>query len=193
MTSRKAALFLALVASAAGVIIRGPSVTYDTYIRAGSTTTAPISTINYTTTNFNNATFGWWAGPLTINATSQVTSGVTSATMAILIKFDLSSIVGATLVPDNPVWLNYFVSDAGEAASLRELVVPWNEVRTPTTKTRALPSQPRVAPWLKTLPADASLSAPPCFFDSPRSRGPTSRLHRLRGTPPTSPSAAPQT
>ncbi|KOO27553.1 hypothetical protein Ctob_005074, partial [Chrysochromulina tobinii] len=46
--------------------------------------------------------------------------------MAILIKFDLSSIVGATLVPDNPVWLNYFVSNAGEAASLRELTVPWN-------------------------------------------------------------------
>jgi hypothetical protein len=137
MTSLKAALFLALVASAAGVIIRGPSVTYDTYIRAGSTTTAPISTVNYTTTNFNADSFGWWAGPLTINATSQVTSGVTSATMAILIKFDLSSIVGATLVPDNPVWLNYFVSDAGNPASLRELTVPWNHVCPPPAKTRA--------------------------------------------------------
>ena len=137
MTSLKAALFLALVASAASVIIRGPSVTYDTYIRAGSTTTAPISTVNYTTTNFNNENFGWWAGPLTINATSQVTSGVTSATMAILIKFDLSSIVGATLVPTNPVWLNCFVSDAGNPASLRELTVPWNHVCPPPAKTRA--------------------------------------------------------
>jgi hypothetical protein len=137
MTSHKATLFLALVASAAGVIIRGPSVTYDTYIRAGSTTTAPISTVNYTTTNFNADSFGWWDGPLTINATSQVTSGVTFETSAILIKFDLSSIVGATLVPDNPVWLNYFVSDAGEAASLRELTVPWNHVCPPPAKTRA--------------------------------------------------------
>ena len=193
MTSLKAALFLALVASAAGVIIRGPSVTYDTYIRAGSTTTAPISTINYTTTNFNNDSFGWWDGPLTINATSQVTSGVTFETSAVLIKFDLSSIVGATLVPDNPVWLNYFVSDAGNQASLRELTVPWDHVCTRRPRRRAPLSQPRVGPWLRPLPADASLSAPPRFFDSPQSRGPTSRSRRLRGTPPTSPSAAPLT
>lgn len=39
------------IASVTGVIIRGPSVTYDTYIRAGNSTTAPI--INYATTNFN--------------------------------------------------------------------------------------------------------------------------------------------
>jgi hypothetical protein len=125
MTSHKATLFLALVASAAGVIIRGPSVTYDTYIRAGSTTTAPI--INYATTNFNNENFGWWDGPLTISATN-VVSGVTLDTSAVLIKFDLSSLDGATLVPNNPVWLNYFVSDSGNPASLRELTVPWNHV-----------------------------------------------------------------
>ena len=66
-----------------------------------------------------------------------------------LIRFDLRSFVGATLMPNKTAWLNYFVSDAGNIASLRELVVPWNEVRTPTAKTRALPSQPRPAPWLK--------------------------------------------
>ena len=43
-------------------------------------------------------------------------------------KFDLSSIVGATLVPTNPVWLNYFVIDAGNPAALRELTVPWAHV-----------------------------------------------------------------
>jgi hypothetical protein len=119
MTSLKASLFLALVASAAGVIIRGPSVTYDTYIRAGT----------YANTNYHNhLTVGGWDGPFSINATSQVISGVTDATCAVLMKFDLSPIVGATLVPDNPVWLNYFVSDAGNPASLRELTVPWNHV-----------------------------------------------------------------
>ena len=125
MRSLKATLFLALVASVAGVIIRGPSVTYDTYIRAGNSITAPI--INYATTNFNTQTQGWWDGPLMISAT-QVISGVTSDTSALLIKFDLSSFVGATLVPTNPVWLNYYVSDAGNNASLRELTVPWNHV-----------------------------------------------------------------
>jgi hypothetical protein len=69
--------------------------------------------------------------------------------MAILIKFDLSSIVGATLVPDNPVWLNYFVSDAGNPASLRELTVPWAHVCTRRPRRRALPTQPSVAPWLR--------------------------------------------
>ena len=39
-------------------------------------------------------------------------------------------------MPGTSAWLNYFVSDSGNAASLRELVVPWNEVRTPTAKTR---------------------------------------------------------
>ena len=121
----KATLFLALVASLTGVIIRGPSVTYDTYIRAGNSITAPI--INYATTNFNAQTQGWWDGPLMISAT-QVISGVTSDTSALLIKFDLSSFVGATLVPTKRAWLNYYVSDAGDNASLRELLVPWNEV-----------------------------------------------------------------
>jgi hypothetical protein len=69
-------------------------------------------------------------------------------------------------MPGTSAWLNYFVSDSGNAASLRELVVPWNEVRTPTAKTRTLPSQPRAVPWLRPLPADASLSAPPCFRQS---------------------------
>ena len=144
MRSLKATLFLALVASVTGVIVRGPSVLSDTYIRAGSSTTAPI--INYATTNFNAQTSGWWDGPLTISAT-QVISGVTTDTSALLIKFDLSSFVGrATLMPGTSAWLNYFVSDSGNTASLRELVVPWNEVRTPTAKTRALPSQLRAAP-----------------------------------------------
>jgi hypothetical protein len=57
-----------------------------------------------------------------------------------LIKFDLRSLVGATLVSSNPIWLNYFVSDAGNPASLRELVVPWNEVCSPTVKTRTPPT-----------------------------------------------------
>ena len=133
MRSLRATLFLALIASVTGVIIRGPSVTYYTYIRAGNSTTAPI--INYATTNFNAQTQGWWDGPLTISAT-QVISGVTSDTSAFLIKFDLRSFVGATLVPNKPAWINYFVSDPGNAGSLRELLVPWNEVRTPTAKTR---------------------------------------------------------
>ena len=142
MRSLKATLFLALVASVTGVILRGPSVTSDTCIRAGISTTAPI--INYATTNFNAQTSGWWDGPLTISATTGAISGVTSDTSALLIKFDLSSFVGATLVPNKTAWLNYFVTDAGNTASLRELVVPWNEVRTPTTKTRALSPDNRV-------------------------------------------------
>jgi hypothetical protein len=137
MRSLRATLFLALIASVTGVIIRGPSVTYDTYIRAGNSTTAPI--INYATTNFNAQTQGWWDGPLTISAT-QVISGVTSDTSAFLIKFDLSSFVGATLVPTKPVWLNYYVSNAGNNASLRELTVPWNDVCTPTAKTPTPPT-----------------------------------------------------
>ncbi|KOO23138.1 serine threonine phosphatase, partial [Chrysochromulina tobinii] len=56
-----------------------------------------------------------------------VISGVTTDTSALLIKFDLRSYVGATLVPGKSAWLNYFVSDAGNNASLRELVVPWSE------------------------------------------------------------------
>ena len=128
MTSLKEKLFLALVASAAGDIIRGPSVTYDTFIRAGT----------YANTNYHNhLTVGGWDGPFSINATSQVISGVTDATCAVLIKFDLSPIVGATLLPNNPIWLNYFVSDAGNPASLRELTVPWTHVCSPPAKTRA--------------------------------------------------------
>jgi hypothetical protein len=144
MRSLKATLFLALVASVTGVILRGPSVTSDTYIRAGSSTTAPISTVNYTTTNFNADSFGWWDGPLTINATTQVISGVTSDTSALLIKFDLRSLVGATLVPNSPIWFNYFLSDPGNPASLRELVVPWNQVCTPPAKTRTHSPRSRV-------------------------------------------------
>ena len=120
----KATLFLALVASVTGVILRGPSVVSDTYIRN-----------IWPTWNLNAEPQGWWDGPLTISAT-QVISGVTTDTSALLIKFDLRSFVGATLVPGKPAWLNYFVSDSGNTASLRELVVPWNEVRTPTAKTR---------------------------------------------------------
>jgi hypothetical protein len=135
MWSLKATLFLALVASVTGVIIRGPSVTSDTYIRAGSSTTAPI--INYATTNFNPQTSGSWDGPLTISATTGAISGVTSDTSALLIKFDLSSFVGATLEPTKPAWLNYYVSDVGNNGSMRELLVPWNEVCSPPpAKTR---------------------------------------------------------
>ena len=132
MRSLKATLFLALVASVTGVILRGPSVTSDTYIRAGSSTTAPI--INYATTNFNPQTSGWWDGPLTISANTGAISGVTSDTSALLIKFDLSSFVGATLDPTKTAWINYFVTDAGVNASLRELLVPWNEVCSPPAK-----------------------------------------------------------
>ena len=137
MRSLKATLFLALVASVTGVILRGPSVTSDTYIRAGSSTTAPI--INYATTNFNAQTSGWWDGPLTISATTGAISNITSDTSALLIKFDLSSFVGATLEPTKPAWLNYYVTNAGDNASLRELLVPWNEVCSPPAKTRTLP------------------------------------------------------
>ena len=124
----RATLFLALVASATGVILRGPSVVSDTYIRN-----------LYATWNLNAESQGWWDGPLTISAT-QVISGVTSDTSALLIKFDLSSFVGATLVPTKPVWLNYYVSNAGNNASLRELTVPWNDVCTPTAKTPTPPT-----------------------------------------------------
>ena len=127
MTSRTATLFLALAASVTGVILRGPSVTSDTYIRN-----------LYATWNLNAEPRGLWAGPLTISST-QVISGVTSDTSALLIKFDLSSFVGATLEPTKPVWLNYYVTNAGDNASLRELVVPWNEVCSPPAKTRTLP------------------------------------------------------
>jgi len=174
----RATLFLALVASATGVILRGPSVVSDTYIRN-----------LWPTFNLNSERQGWWDGPLTISAT-QVISAVTTDTSALLIKFDLRAFVGATLVPNKRAWLNYYVSDTGNNASLRELVVPWNEVRTPTAKTRAHPSQPRAAPCLRPLPADASLSLPLPAFDRPQSRGTTSHSHRHRGHPPTL--AAPQ-
>ena len=119
----KATLVLALVASATGVILRGPSVVSDTYIRN-----------LWPTWNLNAEPQGWWDGPLTISAT-QVISGVTTDTSALLIKFDLRPFVGATLVPGKPAWLNYYVSDTGGTASLRELIVPWNEVRPPTATT----------------------------------------------------------
>jgi hypothetical protein len=83
-------------------------------------------------TNYNTLTTGGWDGPFSISGT--VISGVTSATQALLIKFDLSSFVGATLEPNKPAWLNYYVTDAGDNASLRELVGPWNEVCTPLSK-----------------------------------------------------------
>ena len=122
----KATLVLALVASATGVILRGPSVVSDTYIRN-----------LYATLNLNAEPQGWWDGPLTISTvTPQVISGVTTDTSALLIQFDLRSFVGATLVPGKPAWLNYYVSDTGGTASLRELIVPWNEVRPPTATTR---------------------------------------------------------
>ena len=156
-----------------GVILRGPSVTSDTYIR----NLWPIWNLNYETQ-------AWWVGPLTINSATQAISGVTTATSAILIKFDLRSFVGASLVPNKRAWLNYYVTDDGSNASLRELVVPWNEVRTPTTKTRARPSQPRAAPWPRPLPADATISLPLPAFDSPQSRGTTSLLQILRGEAP---------
>ena len=125
MGSLKAMLYLALVASATGVILRGPSVVSDTYIRN-----------LYANWNLNAEPQGWLDGPLTISATTNVISGVTTDTSALLIKFDLRPFVGATLVPGKPAWLNYFVSDSGNIASLRELLVPWNEVRPPTATTR---------------------------------------------------------
>ena len=148
----KATLVLALVASATGVILRGPSVVSDTYIRN-----------LWPTWPLNAETQGWWDGPLTISAT-QVISGVTTDTSALLIQFDLRPFVGATLVPGKPAWLNYFVSDAGNIASLRELVVPWNEVCARRPRRRALPlhTQPRAAPWPRPLRADAFLPAPSC-------------------------------
>ena len=129
MGSLKATLVLALVASATGVILRGPSVVSDTYIRN-----------LWPTWNLNMMSQAWWDGPLTIStATPQVISGVTTDTSALLIQFDLRPFVGATLVPGKPAWLNYFVADAGDIASLRELVVPWNEVRARRPRRRALP------------------------------------------------------
>ena len=180
--SLTATLFLALVASVTGVIIRGSNVTFDTYIRASISTTAPI--INYATTNFNAFTSGWWDGPLTISAT-QVISGVTWETSALLIKFDLSSFVGATLVPTKPAWLNYYVSDVGNNASLRELNVAWTDVRPPPAKTRT-PLTTECGTLAETpYCADASLSPLPAF-DSPQSRGTTSHSHRHRGARPAS-------
>ena len=123
MRSLKATLFLALVASVTGVIIRGPSVTSDTYIRN-----------LYASWNLNAETQGSWDGPLTINSATQVISAVTTDTSALLIKFDLRSFVGATLVPNKTAWINYFVTNAGNTASLRELLVPWNEVCSPPAK-----------------------------------------------------------
>ena len=117
-------LAFALVAAVAGDIIRGASITYDTYIMGNANT------------NYNTLTTGGWDGPFSISATG-VISGVTSVTQALLIKFDLSSLVGATLVPASPVWFNYLVYDLGDPASLRELTVPWNHVCPPPAKTRA--------------------------------------------------------
>ena len=119
-------LAFALVAAVAGDIIRGASNTDDTYIRGGSNSN----------TNYNSATTGGWDGPFSISATG-VISGVTSATKALLIKFDLSSLVGATLVPASPVWFNYLVSDEGNPGSLRELTVSWNHVCTSPAEAHA--------------------------------------------------------
>ena len=113
----KLAFAFALVASVAGDIIRGASVTYDTYIRGG-----------FSNTNYNSETTGVWDGPF---------SPVDSYTAAVLIKFDLSSLVGATLVPASPVWFYYLVLDVGNPASLHELTVPWNHVCTSPAKTHA--------------------------------------------------------
>ena len=129
MTSRTSTLFLALVASVTGVIIRGPNVTYDTYIMGG---TGQPSNTNY---NAHYNPLGW-DGPLTMNWGTQAISSTSKDTQALLIKFDISSVVGATLVPNKPVWLNYYVTNAGDNATLRELLVPWNDVCTPTAKTR---------------------------------------------------------
>ena len=114
----KIKLAFALIASVAGDIIRGPSVTFDTYIRGGSN-------VNI---NYNSETSVLWDGPF---------SPVSSDTTAALIRFDLSSLVGATLVPASPVWFYYLVFDIGNPASLHELTVPWNHVCTSPAKTHA--------------------------------------------------------
>ena len=114
----KMKLAFALVASVAGDIIRGPSVTFDTYIRGGSGSN----------TNYNSETLVLWDGPF---------SPVSSDTKAALIRFDLSSLVGATLVPASPVWFYYRVTDEGNPGSLRELTVSWNHVCTTHAKTHA--------------------------------------------------------
>ena len=111
-------LAFALVAAVAGDIIRGASVTYDTYIRGGSNSN----------TNYNSATIVGWDGPF---------SPVDKDTKAVLIKFDLSSLGGATLVPASPVWFNYLVSDEGNPGSLRELTVSWNHVCTSPAEAHA--------------------------------------------------------
>ena len=94
MRSLKATLFLALVASVAGVIIRGPikgpSVTYDTFIRAGNSTrnTAPI--INYATTNYNAQTQGRWDGPLTISSTQVISDNKCTSQICVDTRYYLS-------------------------------------------------------------------------------------------------------
>ena len=117
-------LAFALVAAVAGDIIRGASVTYDTYIMGNENK------------NYNTKTTGGWDGPFSISATG-VISGVDKDTKAVLIKFDLSSLGGATLVPASPVWFYYKVSNGGDPGSLRELTVSWNHVCTSPTKTHA--------------------------------------------------------
>ena len=126
LRSMRATLVLALVASVTGVILRGPSVTSDTYIRN-----------LWPQWNLNTETRAWWDGPLTINSATQIISAVNTDTSAILIKFDLRSFVGASLVPNKRAWLNYYVTDVGDNSSLRELVVPWNEVRARRPRRRA--------------------------------------------------------
>ena len=118
-------LAFALVAAVAGDIIRGASVTYDTYIMGNENK------------NYNTKTTGGWDGPFSISATGVISGVDTGTTQALLIKFDLSSLVGATLVPASPVWFNYLVDDGGNPASLRELTVAWNHVRTSRAKTHA--------------------------------------------------------
>ena len=114
----KLAFAFALVASVAGDIIRGAGVTFDTYIRGDSN-----ANINY-----NSETSVSWDGPF---------SPVSSETKAALIRFDLSSLVGATLVPASSVWFYYKVSNEGDTGSLRELTVSWNHVCTSHAKTHA--------------------------------------------------------
>ena len=117
------ALLLAAAPSAA-IILEGPTVTSDTYIRGGS---------SYGGRNLNNLAYGWWDGPM---------SSTSSSTSAILIKFDLTSLPANTAVLG--ATLHYYVSNYGNTASLRELTTTWD----PATVTyNNLPWSHTSGPW----------------------------------------------
>ena len=89
--------------------ISGPNASDDTYVRGGSTFGAQ---------NLHSNSFGWWDGPF---------YPPTAATSGVLLRFDFSA-VSAIYHPNQvaAASLTYSITNLGNTASMRELLVPWS-------------------------------------------------------------------